>query len=120
MTTEERKSFDDFKRELLENPTFGLNFFGNMDKVELDNVVREGDNWDPKKYMEQISAPENLKRENGILSWDASKYAICYLVIANDETVQITKETSCNVEEGKTYQVKAVSEYGSLSEPSKE
>ena len=38
MTTEERKSFDDFKRELLENPTFGLNFFGNMDKVELDNV----------------------------------------------------------------------------------
>ena len=25
MTTEERKSFDDFKRELLENPTFGLN-----------------------------------------------------------------------------------------------
>lgn len=27
MTTEERKSFDDFKRELLENPTFGLNFF---------------------------------------------------------------------------------------------
>ena len=38
MTTEERKSFDDFKRELLENPTFGLNFFGNMDKVELDNT----------------------------------------------------------------------------------
>lgn len=38
MTTEERKSFDDFKRELLENPTFGLNFLGNMDKVELDNV----------------------------------------------------------------------------------
>lgn len=27
MTTEERKSFDDFKRELLENPIIGLNFF---------------------------------------------------------------------------------------------
>ena len=38
MTTEERKSFDDFKRELLENPIIGLNFFGNMDKVELDNI----------------------------------------------------------------------------------
>lgn len=38
MTTEERKSFDDFKRELSENPIMGLNFFGNMDKVELDNV----------------------------------------------------------------------------------
>ena len=84
------------------------------------NVVREGDNWDPKKYMEQVSAPENVKRENGVLSWDASKYAICYLVIANDETVQITKETYCNIEEGKTYQVKAVSEYGSLSESSQE
>ena len=93
---------------------------GEAARYTYENVVREGDNWDPKKYMEQISAPENLKRENGILSWDASKYAICYLVIANDETVQITKETSCNVEEGKTYQVKAVSEYGSLSEPSKE
>ena len=83
-------------------------------------MVREGDNWDPKKYMEQVSAPENVKRENGVLSWDASKYAICYLVIANDETVQITKETYCNIEEGKTYQVKAVSEYGSLSESSQE
>ena len=38
MTTEERKSFDDFKRELLENPIIVLNFFGNMDKVELDNI----------------------------------------------------------------------------------
>ena len=83
-------------------------------------MVREGDNWDPKKYMEQVSAPENVKWDNGVLSWDASKYAICYLVIANDETVQITKETYCNIEEGKTYQVKAVSEYGSLSESSQE
>lgn len=38
MTTEERKLFDDFNRKLSENPIMGLNFFGNMDKVELDNI----------------------------------------------------------------------------------
>lgn len=38
MTTGERKLFDDFKRELSENPIMGLNFLGNMDKVELDNI----------------------------------------------------------------------------------
>ena len=38
MTTGERKLFDDFKRELSENLIMGLNFFGNMDKVELDNI----------------------------------------------------------------------------------
>ena len=114
----------EFYQDEQENPVTGICqavlTAGEAARYTYENVVREGDNWDPKKYMEQISAPENLKRENGILSWDASKYAICYLVIANDETVQITKETSCNVEEGKTYQVKAVSEYGSLSEPLEE
>lgn len=89
-------------------------------RYTYDNVVCEGDKWDPKRYMEQVVAPANLNRKYGVLSWDASKYAICYLIIANDETVQITKETYCNVEEGMTYQVKAVSEYGSLSEPTQE
>lgn len=89
-------------------------------RYTYDNVVCEGDKWDPKRYMEQVVAPANLNKKDGVLSWDASKYAICYLIIANDETVQITKETYCNVEEGMTYQVKAVSEYGSLSEPTQE
>lgn len=89
-------------------------------RYTYDNVVCDGDKWDPKRYMEQVVAPANLNKKDGVLSWDASKYAICYLIIANDETVQITKETYCNVEEGMTYQVKAVSEYGSLSEPTQE
>ena len=35
---------------------------GEAARYTYENVVREGDNWDPKKYMEQISAPENLKK----------------------------------------------------------
>lgn len=39
MTTEERKSFDDFKRELLENPTFGLNFLETWTRLNLITLV---------------------------------------------------------------------------------
>ena len=70
--------------------------------------------------MEKVDIPTNLKKENSVLSWGTSKYAICYLVLNGDEVVQITKETSCNIQEGNTYQVRAVGEYGSLSDISQE
>lgn len=89
-------------------------------RYTYENVIREGDNWNPRKYMEKVSAPTNLKRENGRLSWDMSKYAICYIVLEGDKVVQITKDTFCDVEDGHVYQIKAVGEYGSLSEPSQE
>ena len=85
-----------------------------------ENVISEGDYWNPRKYMEKVDIPTNLKKENGVLSWGTSKYAICYLVLNGDEVVQITKETSCNIQEGNTYQVRAVGEYGSLSDISQE
>ena len=89
-------------------------------RYTYENIISEGDYWNPKKYMEKVAAPANLKRNLDVLSWDSSKYAICYLVLSGDEIVEITKETYCIVEEGKTYQVKAVGEYGSLSDASEE
>ncbi|WP_448778792.1 pectinesterase family protein [Bacteroides congonensis] len=89
-------------------------------KYTYDNIIREGDDWNPRFLMEKVSAPANLTRENNRLSWDMSKYAICYIVLEGDKVVEITTETFCDVEEGHTYQIKAVGEYGSLSEPSQE
>lgn len=87
-----------------------------------ENVTEgvHGDGWNPRKFFEAVEAPANLKKneESGTLSWSASPYAICYVVIneENEQVVGFTTQTNLAVTDLDIhYTVKAVNEYGSLS-----
>ena len=53
------------------------------------------------------------------LTWTPSEYAICYVIIdQNDKVVGFTKDNSFTTDgQSSQYSVKAVNEYGSLSQP---
>lgn len=97
-------------------------------KYTYENVTSGNDGWNPRKYFEPVSAPANIliSAEDGLV-WDYSEYAICYIVIDNnDNVVAITKDpvytpstVSRSNESLWNYTVKAVNEYGSLSAPAK-
>lgn len=91
-----------------------------------ENVTAGTDGWNPRKFFEAVAAPANVRVDGtGALTWDASDYAICYLVIdGSDNVVGITADTaylpSSRSDTGfANYSVKAVNEYGSLSAASK-
>lgn len=84
-------------------------------------VTAGTDDWNPRKFFEPVDAPANLRydKDSKALIWTASEYAICYVVIDNsDNVVGFTKDNSF-VTDGSSasYTVKAVNEYGSLSQP---
>lgn len=84
-------------------------------------ITRGTDGWNPRKLMEAVSAPANMRYDaaSSTLSWDESAYAICYVVTdADDKVVSISTDTSFKPAEGTCgkFTVKAVNEYGSLSE----
>ena len=96
-------------------------------RYTYENVVSGNDDWNPRKFFEAVDAPANLMTDAvGNLIWDASDYAICYMVIdGNDNVVAFTTGTEYKVsvpqarsEAPSSYKVKAVNEYGSLSEAS--
>lgn len=90
-------------------------------RYTYENVTSGTDDWNPRRFFEPVDAPANLSvAATGSLSWDASDYAVCYLVIdADDNVVAITSDTSYvpAARSGSLadYTVKAVNEYGSLS-----
>ena len=90
-------------------------------RYTYEAVTSGNDDWNPRKFFEPVEAPANLTVDaaSTTLSWAPSQYAICYVVIdSQQEVVGITKETSLLTNgQSKTYTVKAVNEYGSLSEP---
>lgn len=83
-------------------------------------AVTEGtDNWNPRNHFEQVAKPANVLLAANKLTWDAVKYAICYIVICNDEVIGFTTDTEFAITTdtaNKVYEVKAANEYGSLSE----
>ncbi len=88
-----------------------------------ENVIMASDGWNPRAYFEPVSKPGNLSVNNKTLSWAASDYAICYVILRNDSIIGFTKETSFTDsnpqnEVSYTYKIKAVNEYGSLGEAS--
>ena len=84
------------------------------DSYQLDYMLRGTDNWDADWQAFILPAPA-IYVNNTTISWaDQSGYACCFVVIV-DGVARITSETSCP-NEGKTVLVKAVSEYGVLSE----
>lgn len=91
----------------------------------IENVMKGSDDWDPAVRTESVEAPENLQIEGRKISWDVSKYVICYVVKKNGSSVAFVKAdaaelayTDEQMKTGDEYTVQGVSEYGMLSEPS--
>jgi len=83
------------------------------DEYTLKNVMGGTDNWQPNLLCEACDAPQ-VTAADGWLSWQPVPYAICYIVICNNEVVGFTTETRYPEKEG-LCQVRAVNEYGGLS-----
>ncbi|MGQ1947511.1 pectinesterase family protein [Geofilum sp. OHC36d9] len=88
-------------------------------------LLRSGDTWDPKILTEPTMAPEGLVLNGNILSWNATPYAMCYVVLRNNEVIGFTTENTFTDNEMQqdgeyTYSIKAASEYGALSLSSQE
>lgn len=85
-------------------------------------VTSGNDDWNPRKFFEPVDAPANLVygQADRTLTWSPSAYAICYVIINEDEqVVGFTTDSSFTTDgQGTTYTVRAVNEYGSLSQPS--
>lgn len=84
-----------------------------------ENVVCESDGWNPRKFFEQVAVPENATFNTTSVSWKPSQYAICYLVFKGDNMIAQTTDTNYAVANNNddVITIKAVNEYGDLSEP---
>ena len=91
-------------------------------RYTYEAVTSGNDDWNPRKFFEPVDAPANLKYSTAdrTLTWTPSEYAICYVIIdQNDKVIGFTKDSSFTTDGlGSQYSVKAVNEYGSLSQPS--
>lgn len=92
------------------------------------NVLTGSDNWEPVIKTEECDAPvANLK--DGVITWEAVPYAICYLVTNGDQVVGFTTETSMDYSqqsfiikaeaEESNLCIQAVNEFGGLSAKAK-
>ncbi len=82
----------------------------------IKNVCGGSDNWQPELMCEACDAPVVILA-NGVLSWDAVPYAICYVITRNGEVAGFTTETTflATTSGGDIWQVQAVNEFGGLS-----
>lgn len=83
----------------------------------IANVLRGNDDWLPEQICEQTSSPVIANNE-GVISWDNVPYAICYLILKNGKAFEFTTNSKYAAREKAKYSVKAVSEYGVLSNAS--
>ena len=85
----------------------------------VKNVMGGSDQWQPNLLCEACEAPKTVLAD-GKLRWTAVPYAICYVVTKNGSDVFFTTQTETEAEEGATYRVQAVNEFGGLSDYSTE
>ncbi|WP_243349323.1 pectinesterase family protein [Parabacteroides sp. FAFU027] len=87
-----------------------------------ENVMSGSDGWDPRAIIEPTNAPSNvIVTSGGAISWNATDYAICYVVKKNNKVIGFTKNasfTDAAYTSGATYKVTAVAESGALSSES--
>ncbi len=81
-------------------------------------VMGGDDDWDPAADCEQAPVVTSLNVSTGrVLSWDDSKYALCWAVYADGKLLGFTKEcTYAPSVEAKEYGVRAANEMGGLGE----
>ena len=83
----------------------------------VKNVLSGSDNWQPSIITESCAAPQ-AKIEGNKIVWDAVPYAICYVIIKDNEVAGFTTECEFAYESGAEYKVFAANEQGGLSKAS--
>lgn len=94
------------------------NFLTDEEAAEytVKNVLSGSDNWQPEIKTESCAAPV-AKITDNVIEWNAVPYAICYIVEADGEIVDITTSCTSTVSvPAESYTVRAVNEFGGLSE----
>lgn len=90
-------------------------------KYTYEAVTTGTDDWNPRRFFEPVNAPTDLtyNKESCVLTWNPSEYAICYVIIdQNDQVVGFTIENHFTTDgKSASYSVRPVNEYGSLGEP---
>lgn len=82
------------------------------------NVTSGSDGWDPRALIEPTTTPVNAKNNSGVITWDATPYAICYLVERNGKVIGLPTTnsfTDASYSPTATYKITAVAESGALS-----
>lgn len=86
----------------------------------LKNVLSGSDNWDPVSIVETTENPTNVINTNGTITWDATKYAICYVIIKDGKVIGFSATPTFidnSYSSAAKYYVRAASESGALSLP---
>ncbi len=87
------------------------------DAHDYATVMGGDDDWDPAMDCEQAPSASNLALSDGSLSWDDSKYALCWAVYADGQLLGFTTECSYIPSvKADFYGVRAVNEMGGLGE----
>ena len=70
--------------------------------------------WNPQAVVEKTAVPV-LSESNGVVTWTADEYAICYVVTVNGKPVAFPTEASFTAQNGDVVTVQSVNEHGALS-----
>lgn len=81
----------------------------------VKNVLSGSDNWQPEIITESCVAPK-ATIEGSKITWQAVPYAICYVILKNNEVAGFTTDCEFAYEAGAEYKVFAANEQGGLSE----
>lgn len=81
----------------------------------VKNVLSGSDNWQPEIITESCAAPK-ATIEGSKITWQAVPYAICYVILKNNEVAGFTTDCEFAYEAGAEYKVFAANEQGGLSE----
>ena len=81
----------------------------------VKNVLSGSDNWQPEIITESCAAPK-ATIEGSKIRWQAVPYAICYVILKNNEVAGFTTDCEFAYEAGAEYKVFAANEQGGLSE----
>lgn len=80
-------------------------------------VMGGDDDWDPAMDCEQAPAATGFSYKENTLTWDDSKYALCWAVYADGKLLGFTAEPSyTTVVKADVYGIRAVNEMGGLGE----
>lgn len=83
----------------------------------VGNVLSGADKWNPMRLTESCAAPV-VSCKDGVIGWEKVPYAISYLVICNNQIVANVTDCSYSIGEAAAseFEVRAVNEFGGLSE----
>ena len=84
----------------------------------MSNILSGTDSWDPTVLIESTDVPANISISGSTVSWNATAYAICYIVLKDNVAVNFTTTTSYidpSYSSIAQYKVVAVAESGALS-----